>query len=105
MEFSAAFPNLQSLRLEENAITDAGAKALGAAKGLTYLNLTGTKVTDAGLEATAALPKLQRLYIWNTTVTPAAVDRLKAANKALFVSSGLTAKDVVAETKVMQPAN
>ncbi len=101
----AAFPNLQSLRLEENAITDAGAKALGAANGLTYLNLTGTKVTDAGLDTVTALPKLERLYIWNTTVTPAAVDRLKAANKALFVSSGLTAKDVVAETKVMQPAN
>jgi cytochrome b561 len=101
----AAFPNLRSLRLEENAITDAGAKALAAAKGLTYLNLTGTKVTDAGLQAAAALPKLERLYIWNTTVTPAAVDKVKADRKDLLVSSGLTAKDVVAETKVLQPVN
>ena len=101
----AAYPNLQSLRLEANEVTDAGAKALAAAKGLTYLNLTGTKVTDAGLETVAALPKLERLYIWNTAVTPAAVDKLKAAKKDLFVSAGLTAKDVVVDTKLMQPSN
>lgn len=101
----AGYPNLQSLRLEENNVTDAGVKALAAAKGLTYLNLTGTKVTDGGLESVAALPKLERLYIWNTAATPAAVDKLKAAKKDLVVSSGLTAKDVVADTKVMQPSN
>jgi cytochrome b561 len=101
----AAYPNLQSLRLEENDVTDAAVRDLAAAKGLTYLNLTGTKVTDAGLQAAADLPKLERLYIWNTTVTPAAVDRIKAARKDLLVSAGLTAKDVVVDTKVMQPAN
>jgi hypothetical protein len=101
----AAFPNLRSLRLEGNDVTDAALRSLAAAGGLTYLNLTGTKVTDAGLGTVANVPKLERLYIWNTAVTPAAVDRLKAAKKDLFVSSGLTAKDVVAETKVVEPVN
>jgi cytochrome b561 len=102
----AAYPNLQSLRLEANeGLTDAAVSALSGAKGLTYLNLTGTKVTDAAIAAAGGLPKLQRLYVWNTAVTPAAVDRLKATRKDLYVYAGLTAKDVPAETKVLQPVN
>jgi cytochrome b561 len=102
----AAFPNLTILRLEENAITDAGVKDIAStAKKLTYLNLTGTKVTDAGFEAALGIPGLQRLYVWNTAVTPDAVKKAKDAHKGMDISAGLTAKDVVPDTKVLTPTN
>jgi cytochrome b561 len=101
----AAFPNLGSLRLEGDPITDAGAKDIAGAKTLTYLNLVNTKVTDAGFAEVAALPKLERLYTWGTPVTPAAVAKAKAARKDVFFDTGLTAKDVTVDTKVMSPSN
>ena len=101
----AAFPNLNNLRLEGNPITDAGARDIAGAKALTYLNLVNTKVSDAGFAQVAALPRLQRLYTWGTPVTPAAVAKAKADRKDVFFDTGLTAKDVTVETKVMAPAN
>ena len=102
----SGFPNLRHLRLEANpAVTDAAAKDISGIKTLTYLNLVNTKVTDAGFGQVAALPKLQRLYFWGTPITPAAVTKAKADRKDVFFDTGLTAKDVTVETKVMAPAN
>jgi cytochrome b561 len=101
----SAFPNLSNLRLEDDPITDAGAKDIAGVKTLTYLNLVNTKVTDAGFAAVAALPRLQRLYTWGTAVPPAAVAKAKADRKDVFFDTGLTAKDVTVETKVVAPVN
>jgi hypothetical protein len=102
----AGFPNLRHLRLEANAgVTDAAAKDISGIKTLTYLNLVNTKVTDTGFTQVAALPKLQRIYFWGTAVTPGAVTKLKETRKDVFFDTGLTAKDVPVETKVMTPAN
>jgi hypothetical protein len=102
----SGFPNLRHLRLEANAgVTDAAAKDIATAKTLTYVNLVNTKVTDAGFGQVATLPKLQRLYFWGTPITPAAVAKVKETRKDVFFDTGLTAKDVPVETKVMTPAN
>jgi len=102
----SGFPNLRHLRLEANpAVTDAAAKDISGIKTLTYLNLVNTKVTDAGFTQVAALPKLQRIYFWGTPITPAAVTKVKETRKDVFFDTGLTAKDVPVETKVMAPAN
>jgi hypothetical protein len=98
----AGFANLRRLRLEENAITDAAAADIASLKNLTYLNLTNTKVTDAGLDQVSTLPQLSRIYVWGTAVTSAAVDKVNAACKAT-VYSGLTARDIPIETKVITP--
>jgi hypothetical protein len=74
-------------------------------KTLTYLNLVNTKVTDTGFTEVAALPKLQRIYFWGAPITPGAVTKLKETRKDVFFDTGLTAKDVPVETKVMAPAN
>jgi uncharacterized membrane protein len=98
----ASFSNLRRLRLEENAITDTAAADIADLTNLTYLNLTNTNVTDAGLEQISTLPKLSRLYVWGTTITPEAVNKINAACK-VTVYSGLTAKDVSAESKIVTP--
>jgi cytochrome b561 len=99
------FPNLRNLRLEGNPITDAAAKDIAGVKTLTYLNLVNTKVTDAGFAEVTQLPKLERIFIWGTPITPAAIDKVKAARKDVFIDTGVTAKDVVVDNKVMVPAN
>jgi cytochrome b561 len=101
----AGFSHLRRLRLEANAITDAGVKEIAGLKDLTYVNLTNTKITDAGFIQIAALPNLRDLYVWGTTVTQPAIDKVKAERKGVTLYAGLTAKDVKAETKVMQPTN
>jgi uncharacterized membrane protein len=98
----ASFSNLRRLRLEENAIADTAAADIADLTNLTYLNLTNTNVTDAGLEQISTLPKLSRLYVWGTTITPEAVNKINAACK-VTVYSGLTAKDVSVESKIVTP--
>jgi hypothetical protein len=105
MHAVAGFSHLRRLRLEANAITDAGAKEIAGLKDLTYVNLTNTKITDAGFTQIAALPNLRDLYVWGTAVTQPAIDKVKAERKGVTLYAGLTAKDVKAETKVMQPTN
>jgi len=54
--------NLQTLRLIDTAVTDAGLKELKELKNLQLLTLYRTKVTDAGvMELKAALPGLKIL--------------------------------------------
>jgi uncharacterized membrane protein len=101
----AGFFNLRRLRLEGNAITDAAAADIAGLKSLTYLNLTNTLVTDAGFDQVATLPKLSHMYVWGTTITPEAVDKVKALHKDVILYTGLTAKDVPVETKVISPTN
>jgi hypothetical protein len=98
----ASLSNLRRLRLEENAITDTAAADIADLTTLTYLNLTNTNVTDAGLEQISTLPKLSRLYVWGTIITPEAVNKINAACK-VTVYSGLTAKDVSVESKIVTP--
>ena len=78
-------PNLVSLRLEMNPITDAGVAKISDLGELRYLNLYGTKITNAGLGPIGKLPKLQRLYVWQTGVTKEAADRLAASHNKLWV--------------------
>jgi Leucine-rich repeat (LRR) protein len=99
-----SFSNLRRLRLEENTITDTAAADIADLTNLTYLNLTNTNVTDAGLEQISTLPKLSRLYVWGTPITPEAVNKINAAYK-VTVYSGLTAKDVSVEGKIVTPAS
>ena len=105
MHTIAGFTNLRRLRLEENAVTDAGAKDIASLKDLTYLNLTNTKITDAGFDAVAGLPRLEDLYVWGTTVSQPAIDKMKTEHKGVTLYAGLSAKDVKVETKVMTPTN
>jgi uncharacterized membrane protein len=76
-------PNLQSLRIELNDVTDEGVRSLRNLGALRSLNLHGTQVTDASLETLAAMRSLQDVYLWNTKVSEAAILKSKGANGKL----------------------
>lgn len=71
--------NLQSLRLDGTAVTDAGVAALASLQQLTTLNLNRTRVTDVALFTLRRLKSLQKIYLWDTAVTAEGVTGLQAA--------------------------
>jgi cytochrome b561 len=100
-----ASAHLDTLRLEDNPVTDAVAGDIAALKSLAYLNIDSTKITDTGFAVLAQIPSLRRLHLWASAVTPQAVARVRSARKDLVLDVGLTAKDVPPNTKVVEPAN
>ena len=80
---------LRRLHLEDNAISDAGLRALAKLTNLEYLNLYGNSgITDASVETLASLPSLKRLYVWGTQLTPAGVKALATKRLNLIVNDG-----------------
>ena len=71
--------NLQVLRLDGTAITDAGLAALAPLSRLTSLNLNRTPVTDQALVPLRRLKTLQKVFLWDTAVTADGVTALQAA--------------------------
>ncbi len=80
----ARFTNLQVLRLDGTAITDAGVAALAALYRLTSLNLNRTPVTDQALVPLRRLKTLQKVFLWDTAVT---ADGVAALQTALYRSA------------------
>ena len=66
----AKLPNLKTLYLDDNEITDSGLQALAGHTNLSILWLSGTAVTDAGLVALTDI-KLENVMLNNTAVTDA----------------------------------
>lgn len=75
--FKEAFPNLESLSLNGNQITDTGLEHLKDLTGLINLSLYGTQVTDAGLKHLSGLTNLSELSLDETQVTEEGLDTLK----------------------------
>jgi len=80
----ARFTNLQVLRLDGTAITDAGVAALASLYRLTSLNLNRTPVTDQALVPLRRLKTLQKVFLWDTAVT---ADGVAALQTALYRSA------------------
>lgn len=75
----ARLTNLQSLRLDGTAITDAGVATLAPLHRLTSLNLNRTPVTDQALVPLRRLKTLQKVFLWDTAVTADGVTALQSA--------------------------
>ena len=71
--------NLQSLRLSDSPVTDAGLVHLSGLSRLAVLDLSKTHVSDAGLFHLNKLTKLQMLYLGGTEVSDEGVEALKKA--------------------------
>lgn len=82
---------LERLRAEQTALTDAGLPHLKAFSQLRYLNLYGTGITDPGLTVLAALPALEQVYLWQTPVTEDGLAALRTQCPELEVVVGAEA--------------
>ncbi len=76
--------NLQVLRLDGTAITDAGVAALAPLHRLSSLNLNRTPVTDQALVPLRRLKALQKVFLWDTAVS---ADGVAALQSALYRSA------------------
>ncbi len=70
---------LQYLAIEETAVDDHGAIAIGELKNLRSLRLCSTNLTDSGLKQLEKLTNLQSLHITDSFVTATGVARLQQA--------------------------
>jgi mono/diheme cytochrome c family protein/YHS domain-containing protein len=68
-----ALTELRRLNLANTKLGDKGYSALMPLKQLEYLNAYGTELADDGLAMVASLPKLRQLYAWQTKVGADAV--------------------------------
>lgn len=75
------FQNLESLRLNDTAVDDAGLEQLLELRHLTSLVLYGTEVSDAGLDLLKGLPALQKVNLWKTSVSYDASTEFVAAKE------------------------
>jgi hypothetical protein len=71
-------PDLLTLNLNNNKITDAGLAVVQELRHLHSLSLNQTGITDAGLERLRCLPDLRDLYLLDTQVTDAGLVHLLA---------------------------
>jgi hypothetical protein len=75
----SAFPELESLILEESQVTDTGLAFLASHKNLKRLSLIKTKITDNGLSSLAGLTQLEQLYLGgNPQLTEAGMKHLQS---------------------------
>jgi len=72
-----ALTQLRRLNVANTKIGDKGYSALVPLKQLEYLNAYGTALGDDGLAIVASLPKLQKLYAWQTKVSRDGVKAIK----------------------------
>ena len=86
LKIIAQMPELRQLRVEKNAITDAGVIHLKDLKNLEYLNLYQNPVTNESLLALAQLPALEKLYVWQTKITEKAISELSSSKPTLMVN-------------------
>ena len=108
---AAAFPNLNSLRLRDNQLGDAGLLALlhcGLAENLVELTLGNNKVGDAGVEAllTAELPRLERLSLRPHKISKSKIglDLTKITQTASSIKAAVTRAHETALVRFLQKA-
>ena len=77
LAFVGQLGRLDSLRLTDTAVTDAGLVHLKGLTSLRDLQLGNTQITDAGLAHLKGLTALRQLLLFNTPVTDAGLDHLK----------------------------
>ena len=71
------YPALETLDVEDTAVGDAGARAIGTVTGLHAVNLAATLVTDEGGAALAGLAQLEIADLGNTRVGARTVAALR----------------------------
>jgi hypothetical protein len=79
----ARLTGLRALELSNTAVGDAGLEKLKPLIVLKELMINGTKVTDAGLEPLKGLPALETVYASGTGVTIAGVEKLRPKIKVI----------------------
>jgi hypothetical protein len=81
---------LQSLRLEEAAITDEGMSRLPRLPNVSYLDMRKTKITDVALKHLQRLPNLARLYLDETQIADAGLVDLQELRHLTVLTLGKT---------------
>ena len=76
-----AFPDLRTLIVRFDSLTDANLRHLHGLTRLETLNLAFNKLTDAGMEHLEKLTSLRVLLLGGNAITDAGLTRLKALNK------------------------
>jgi len=71
------YPELKTIHLLSDRITDDGMEPLKSFPKLEVLRLNSSKITDKGLEHVAAIPNLRELVLFRTPVTAEGLALLK----------------------------
>lgn len=97
----AALPNrelIQTLKLHDARVDDAGLAPLAECRVLKGLELNGTPISDAGLAHISGLTKLEMLNLTGTRVTRAGLEHLKPLtrlNRLFFNGTSISLSDIV----------
>lgn len=100
LEILSEFSALETLRLANNDISDAGVQRLAKLGALRELNLYGnTNVTDASVDVFLEMDALEEVFLWQTSVTEAALAQLRAARPGLRVQAATGSDFLTAPNK------
>jgi hypothetical protein len=91
------FPQLETLRLNHDQITDSGLAELTKLKSLKTLELRHTRISDTGLKTIAKIVSLTKLTLDETKITDAGLTYLQSmpALEMLFLSRDHVTKNSV----------
>jgi hypothetical protein len=91
LSYLRAFPNLNSVNLQQSGITDAGLRHLSGLDKVTRLCLTSTNITGAGLKHLIGMKSLDSLSLDNTDITDAGLEQIVRFENLQFLDLGNTA--------------
>jgi hypothetical protein len=86
LKLVAGIPQLETIVVGGDDVTDAGVKELARCRSLDCVELSTKKVTDAGIKELAALPKLQALSLRHMTLTASAFKAFAGSRTLRWVS-------------------
>ncbi|MCB0521837.1 MAG: chitobiase/beta-hexosaminidase C-terminal domain-containing protein [Lewinellaceae bacterium] len=99
----AGFPHLQTILLQNTAVTDDGLIHLEQLSFLENLNLYGTGISEKSLPVLVSLPRLKNLFLWETNIGQAAISKLQQQHPKLNIELGAD-EDVFGDAKLKPPA-
>lgn len=80
------FPHLTRMRLEKNLLTDTSIPVIARRlPQLNSLNLYENRITDAAVGDLAEIDRLERLFIWQTHITSVGIDQLQSLKPELKI--------------------
>jgi len=92
------------LRVDDNPLTDAGARSIGTLDSLRTLSLTGTRISREGVLAMAGLQHLDNLYLYGTRVRGEDWPALQRAfPRTLLDSGGYSQAFIASDTMQVKP--
>ncbi|HIE71799.1 MAG TPA: YHS domain-containing protein [Planctomycetes bacterium] len=94
-----ALTQLRRLNVANTKLGDKGYSAFVPLKQLEYLNAYGTGLSDDGLAIVASLPKLHKLYAWQTKISKAGVKAIRAHFERVEVDLGDYVEERLAAAK------